>query len=277
MTTGRIASFSAAALALMVAAAPAAAQGQSQSGQQGSQDRPPQMRQAERDVRNQMLADLVFLRLAESPSLEQASIRVMTQDGVVTLEGTVPSQEAKQRAVAIARRTLGVQQVRDQLRVDQQAASTAAQNVDDGELTKQIAQKLASETFPNAEAQQDWFYGWEVENTNPDWEFDVEADNGVIQMHGTVGSFSDIRRAVETALEVPGVRAVRNDLRVEGLPYYGRYYGGYYGPYGAYGPYVSGPYAAYGPYGPPIVYGPGAYGTSGAQPSASPSASPSPQ
>lgn len=101
----------------------------------------------------------------------------------------------------------------------------------------------------------------------------MEADNGVIQMHGTVGSFSDIRRAVEAAISVPGVRAVRNDLRVEGLPYYGRYYGGYYGPYGAHGPYLSGPYGEYGPYGPPVVYGPAAFGTSGAQ---QPQAGPSP-
>lgn len=171
MTTGRIPSISTVGLALLIAAAPVAAQGQSQSAQQGAQDRPPPMRQADVDVRNQLLADVVFLRLAESHSLAQASIRVRTQDGVVTLEGTVPSEQAKQRATEIARRTLGVQQVRDLLRVDQQAASTAVQNVDDGELTKQVAQKLATETFPTADPQQDWFYGWEVENTNPDWEF----------------------------------------------------------------------------------------------------------
>jgi osmotically-inducible protein OsmY len=45
------------------------------------------------------------------------SINVSAKDGVVLLEGTVPNQAAKQRALSIARQTKGVTQVVDRLTV----------------------------------------------------------------------------------------------------------------------------------------------------------------
>ena len=42
---------------------------------------------------------------------------VTTKDGVVLLEGTVPTQAARERAIAIAQETTGVTQVVDRLQV----------------------------------------------------------------------------------------------------------------------------------------------------------------
>jgi osmotically-inducible protein OsmY len=43
----------------------------------------------------------------------------------------------------------------------------------------------------------------------------VETYNGVVQLSGFVSSRSDINRAVDLALSVTGVKAVRNDMRVK--------------------------------------------------------------
>ena len=52
--------------------------------------------------------------LAE-PGLKSMDINVDTKDGVVTLAGTVGSQDLKQRANQVAQQVQGVKQVSDQL------------------------------------------------------------------------------------------------------------------------------------------------------------------
>jgi len=59
-------------------------------------------------VKSQLLADADLRRL---------DISVTTSNGVVTLAGTVPSQDVRREAVATARHTPGVAKVDDQLRV----------------------------------------------------------------------------------------------------------------------------------------------------------------
>jgi osmotically-inducible protein OsmY len=56
-------------------------------------------------------------QLFANTDLRQADISVTTNNGVVTLSGTVPSAELRQLAVDLARHTGGVVRVDDQLRV----------------------------------------------------------------------------------------------------------------------------------------------------------------
>ena len=56
-------------------------------------------------------------QLFANTDLRQADISVSTNNGVVTLTGTVPSSELRQLAVDLARHTGGVLRVDDQLRV----------------------------------------------------------------------------------------------------------------------------------------------------------------
>ena len=51
-------------------------------------------------------------------------IRVVSDGGVVTLNGTVESEAARQRAVSLAREVPGVTRVEDQLRVQTASAET---------------------------------------------------------------------------------------------------------------------------------------------------------
>ncbi len=46
-------------------------------------------------------------------------------------------------------------------------------------------------------------------------EINVETFKGVVQLSGFVGSQADIRKAVEVARKVGGVKSVKNDMRVK--------------------------------------------------------------
>ena len=98
--------------------------------------------------------------------------------------------------------------------------------VDDTTLTQQVAEKLAHETFPLAEVDEGLFGTVEVDGYA--WEFEVEADDGVVTLEGDVDSYQDIHEAVSAVRTIAGVKAVNAELRVNYdshyLPYYRSYY-----------------------------------------------------
>jgi osmotically-inducible protein OsmY len=59
----------------------------------------------------------VKTEILANTDLRRSDITVMTNNGVVTLTGTVPSQELRRLAVDLARHTGGVTRVEDQMRV----------------------------------------------------------------------------------------------------------------------------------------------------------------
>ena len=65
---------------------------------------------------NAITAKLKGLYLG-NPILKHGDIAVVTSHGVVTLSGTVPSEEARQQAVDVARNAKGVSRIEDKLRV----------------------------------------------------------------------------------------------------------------------------------------------------------------
>ena len=46
-------------------------------------------------------------------------------------------------------------------------------------------------------------------------EVNVETSRGVVQLSGFVGKSGDAERAVEIARKIPGVKSVKNDIRVK--------------------------------------------------------------
>lgn len=87
------------------------------------------------------IADRVSDRLARSASLRGAGIQV-TQDGnTVVLEGSVPSDYERARAIRLAWRTPGVEDVRDKLTVSVNRTENSA--VEDSELARRVAETLA--------------------------------------------------------------------------------------------------------------------------------------
>jgi osmotically-inducible protein OsmY len=211
-----------------------------QQGNQNQSQQQSQMQQNREKMHGSMLQNRVYNRLSRSGALAGRDVQVNARGNTVTLTGTVASEQEKQRAQRYAMQVPGVASVQNQLRIDQQAATRAAQtNVDDSQLSKQIAQKLASSQFPGAETEEDWLFGWEVEGEN--FEFDIDVDDGDVTLEGTIPYNADIGAILRTVREVPGVRTVESQLRMPSsgwmsdtdTPYgYGYNYDPYYwGPY----------------------------------------------
>jgi len=74
----------------------------------------------------------VKTRLAADETVKGSSMKVATDDHVVTLSGTVPSQAVRDRALHIARDTAGVTSVVDKLTIGEAAGKTTAQKAAGG-------------------------------------------------------------------------------------------------------------------------------------------------
>lgn len=141
-------------LSMVLASGTAVAQQQERRGSQMQQ--PSQQEMIQRHNRD--IEDRVEIRLARSSALAGSEIKVVVEDRIVSLRGTVGSEQDKERALRLARRVRGVKKVEDELSVDK-AAVDQHRNVEvaDQELAKQVAMKLANETFPAAEAEEEWY------------------------------------------------------------------------------------------------------------------------
>ena len=147
------------------------------------------------------------------------NVSVLTQNGVVTLSGTVESEAAHQRAVALAREVQGVKDVRDELTVrtadagerpqarpgvpaERGAAGTAGK---DGEVVTPawITTKIQAQYFLNPEIKP-----WNVDVTT--------ASDGVVTLEGEVEATADRTEAVRIARATEGVTRVEDRLRVKG-------------------------------------------------------------
>jgi len=212
------------------------------SGDRGSADRD------QWDLTDEMAEGWIIVKLAAHHGFDDVNVEV--QDGVAKLSGKVASDAAENRALRIANRTMGVESVRDQLTVDTSIDNNKeAKNVPDQELTKQVAQKIADK-IEGAKAGKDWWFaGWRVEGPYNRWNFVVDADRGYVTLDGDVPSMEIMRKAVEAAGHVAGVRTVDSDLNLESYPgYYAPlnprypYYNQYYGYAYPYYPHVRAPH-----------------------------------
>jgi osmotically-inducible protein OsmY len=138
------------------------------------------------------------------PDVKGRDIDVTTANGVVMLDGTVDNEMARQKAVEIARKTDGVRDVEDRLRIeapgglptDSERARTSGQLSDDD-----IADRIAAKYYRD-------------ENVGGN-DIDVNASAGVVTLTGTVDTEGERRRAVMIARRSVGVRDVKDDLKVE--------------------------------------------------------------
>jgi osmotically-inducible protein OsmY len=126
------------------------------------------------------------------------SIDVDTRGGVVTLRGTVDSYAIRRQAVALARNTEGVREVRDELQVDTSLAEVqdATAAIDDAWIATKIQSK--------------YFLDPDVKGRT----IDVSAAGGVVTLTGSVESDAQRKTAEQIAGETDGVRGVRNELQV---------------------------------------------------------------
>jgi hyperosmotically inducible protein len=162
--------------------------------------------------------------------LNGSDIDVDVKNGMVTLQGTVPTETARARAIALAKANDGVKGVTDQLRIAPASASTmdkagdktarAADKAED-KLDK-AGDKTASVTKKTGRAIDDgWIKSKIYAQYLADWntvlddsDIDIDVKNNVVTLNGTVKSAEAKAKAVSTAKATDGVKSVKDNLKV---------------------------------------------------------------
>ncbi len=142
-------------------------------------------------------------------------IRVVSDGGVVTLNGTVESEAARQRAVSLAREVPGVTRVEDQLRVQTASAETgsAAPAPAEGATGTTGRDTTITPAWITTKIQAQYFVSAEVKP----WNVDVTTgNNGVVTLEGEVETAADKAEAVRIARATEGVTRVEDRLRIKG-------------------------------------------------------------
>lgn len=121
-----------------------------------------------------------------------------TDNGVVTLTGTVKTQQEKESAVSRARNISGVKSVKDELKVEGQGNSQGISGyVDDASTTTVVKGKFLGQKGLDS------------------LDISVETNNGVVTLNGDVETASQVRLAEDVAKEADGVKRVVNNLQVK--------------------------------------------------------------
>lgn len=143
-------------------------------------------------VRDLWITSAIKMRLLADSRTPALDINVDTWAGVVTLFGMVPSQEARAAAEADANAVSGVHRVVNDLQVVAHADQAAVQARDE-ELVQAVQTAFAPPDFQG---------------------ITVAVQNGLVRLTGTVRSGAKRLEAAVVARAIPGVRAVRDELRL---------------------------------------------------------------
>lgn len=134
------------------------------------------------------------MKFMTDPDVPASDINVDTEEGRVTLFGMVPSQRAKLEAERIARSTAGVRAVSNQLRVVSKPQQQLVRR-HDGEIADRIENRIEDVNLRG-------------ENV------DVDVSGGVVRLSGSVQRPADRYQILTIARATPGVRAVRDEIRI---------------------------------------------------------------
>lgn len=168
-----LASVLAASFALVIVGAPCVAQ------------------EKDRKITDENITKAAVARMNRAGGMDAAKIQASTSEGVVTLYGTAPTFEAKERAEFISQGIRGVKSVENRIKV-QPVERTDAQIRDDV-MAALAANAVMSEAARGIHAQ---------------------VKDGVVTLTGDVSSWQASEMAARCAEDVRGVRELRNDCKV---------------------------------------------------------------
>ena len=176
-----------------------------------------------RAIKDGWLVTKIHAEMVDEDLLSGSDIDVDVEKGVVTLQGTVRSDAARSRAVAVARSSDGVKNVIDQLRVvpaHGEAKPSTAERVEHAgekavDKTKGAAKKSGraiDDGWIKSKIYAQYLTDWD--SVLDDSDIDVDVDRNVVTLNGTVKSAEAKAKAVSTAKATDGVKAVHDNLRV---------------------------------------------------------------
>ena len=195
-------------------------------------------------VKDGWLVMKIHSDLVDEDVLSGSNIDVDVKNGVVTLQGTVPSEAGRARAIAEAKKTDGVKNVIDQLRIAppmdhgkmdkaqdktaraaDKAADKTARAADKAEdKMEKAADKSANMAKKTGRAIDDgWIKSKIYAQYLADWntvlndsDIDVDVKNNMVTLNGIVKSPAAKAKAVSIAKATDGVKGVTDNLHVAG-------------------------------------------------------------
>jgi osmotically-inducible protein OsmY len=159
---------------------------------------------AEVDTSDPWLTAKIRAKYFLDGDVKALDVNVTTEDGVVTLRGTVDSEMARRHAVAIARNTDGVRDVRDELAVGGEEPRGTSGRIVSGVEDPWITTKIQSKYF--------------LEPDVKGRSIDVDTKNGVVTLSGSVASAAERELAERIARETEGVARIVNQLKTTTAP-----------------------------------------------------------
>ena len=205
-------------------------------------------------VKDGWLVMKIHSEFVDEDVLAGSNIDVDVKNGVVTLQGTVPSEAARARALASAKNNDGVKNVVDQLRiapashdngrVDRAQDKTARAADKAADKTARAADKAADKSARAADKAEDkmdkagdkagsgakktgravddgWIkskiyaqYMTEWNTVLDDSDIDIDVQNNMVTLNGTVKTAAAKAKAVSIAKATDGVKGVKDNLRV---------------------------------------------------------------
>jgi hyperosmotically inducible protein len=180
-----------------------------------------------RAIKDGWLVTKVHSEFVNEDVLSGSNIDVDVKNGVVTLQGTVPSEAARARALELARKNDGVKNVVDQLKIAPASGSNAERKADRAadkaeRAADKAADKTASATRKTGRAIDDgWIKSKIYAQYLADWNsvlddsnIDVDVERNVVTLNGTVKSTEAKAKAVAIAKATDGVKSVRDNLKI---------------------------------------------------------------
>lgn len=177
-------------------------------------------------VKDAWLVMKVHSEFVNEDALAGSNIDVDVKDGVVTLQGTVPSEAARAKAIAEARDNDGVKNVIDELRVVPKSGSAPGPTASTGDKVDKAADKAADKSERAARStgravDDGWIKSKIYAQYMADWntvlddsDIDIDVKDNVVTLNGTVKSAEAKAKAVATAKATDGVKSVKDNLRV---------------------------------------------------------------
>jgi osmotically-inducible protein OsmY len=153
-------------------------------------------REAKTNVSDSWVTSKTKIALFADERVKGRQISVETKGGMVMLRGKVDSDEAKAAASDVAKGVEHVKGVRNELQVVAPGERPKV-DTDDKAIMSMVEQRLKEDRQLKAA------------------KISARVDSGIVTLTGEVKSLALSSRASEVLSDVPGVRAVRNDLSYE--------------------------------------------------------------
>jgi hyperosmotically inducible protein len=147
----------------------------------------------------------VKAKLVADETVKSSQIEVKTTDGIVTLTGNVDSDDAKSRAIELAKGTKGVVSVVDMIAA-RRASGTGDAPDPDRSLGETITDTGITMSVKSQFLDDPLVKGLKI---------DVDTRDGVVFLTGSVGTDAEKQKAIQLAKDTKGVRDVQANLTLE--------------------------------------------------------------